>query len=166
MTDPLQEALKQIPPEQLEALARAARERAAKTTEAPGVRARVILTEGRSLRAAPERGAPAPDDVTARALARLTPQLRKELIAAEPKVLAWLRASQENRVQFTLDPVGALRKIVPSFDTKLITELASLRSASSRIAVDVPGVRMESFQLEVEEKQTDPKTGTPKEQIR
>jgi hypothetical protein len=143
----------------------AAREGAAKATEAPGVRARVILTEGRSLREAPERGAPAPDDVTTRALARLTPQLRKALIAAEPEVLAWLRTSQENRVQFTLDPVGALQKIVPSFDAKLISELGALRSASSRVAVDVPGVKLESFQLEVEEKPADPKAG-PKEQAR
>jgi hypothetical protein len=172
MSNPFEEALRQLRPEQLEALARAARERATTATatatttataaDPPGVRVRVVLTEGRSLAAAPKDGPPSADDVTARALSRLTPQLKAALIAAEPKVLAWLRASHENRVQFTLDPVNALQKILPDFDPKLIAEIAALRAASSRVTVDVPGVKLDSFQLEVE-----PETKTTgKEQTR
>jgi hypothetical protein len=148
MSSPLEEVMKQLRPEQLEALTRAAREKAA--ADAPGLRVKVVLTEGRSLKAGTDDGPPPADDVTARALSRLTPQLKAALISAEPKVLAWLRASHQNRVQFTLDPVGALKKILPGFDSKLISEIAALRSASSRVAVDVPGVKVESFQLEVE----------------
>lgn len=153
MSQTFEAALKQLRPEQLEALARLARAREAKTAEIPGLSVRVVLTEGHSLRAKSGGGPPPADDVTGRALSRLTPQLKAALINAEPKVLAWLRASHENRVQFTLDPVSSLQKLLPDFDSKLIAEIAALRSASSRLAVDVPGVKLESFQLEVEPEQ-------------
>jgi hypothetical protein len=145
------EATAGLSPEQLEELARGARKRAAQAAaDAPSVRVRVVLTEGHTLKARASDDPPAADDVTGRALARLSPQLKAALIEAEPKVMAWLRASHANRVKYTLDPVGSLKEIVRSFDKKLIDEIIAVRQASARIAVDVPGVKLDSFVLEVE----------------
>jgi hypothetical protein len=38
---------------------------------------------------------------------------------------------------------------VPKFDDRLVREIAALRAASARHAVDVPGLKLDSLRLEV-----------------
>jgi hypothetical protein len=151
MDERLERLLSHLSPEQLEELASAARERKGGEAQAPGVRMTIRLTEGATLRESSRRGAPArsADDPTLRALKRLSPELRAALIKAEPEVLAWLRASHANRTRFMLDPVAALKEAVPKFDGRLIKEIAALRATTSRHAVDVPGLKLDSLRLEV-----------------
>lgn len=84
-----------------------------------------------------------------RALARLTPALREAFIKADSKVLSWLRSSQENRTHFLLDPVSALTQAVPGFDKRLIEEIKNLRAASARTPPDIPGLQLDTLELEV-----------------
>ena len=75
--------------------------------------------------------------------------LREAFIKAEPKVLSWLRSSQENRTRFLLDPVSALKEAVPDFDERLIGEIKNLRDASARTIPDIPGLKLDTLELEV-----------------
>jgi hypothetical protein len=152
MDERLQRLLSHLSPEQLEDLASSARKGGG---ENPAVKMTIRLTEGATLRGSVRRGAPArsADDPTVRALRRLSPELRAALIKAEPKVLAWLRSSHANRTRFLVDPVGALKDAVPQLDDRLVHEIASLRAASGRHAIDVPGLRLDSLRLEVADDQ-------------
>ncbi len=54
--------------------------------------------------------------------------IRHKLAAVEPKVLAWIAASQANASQFLTDPLAALRHAAPELDNATHTALAALRS--------------------------------------
>lgn len=130
-----------------ESIDRQAQQRAS----ARGMKMRIRVTKGDSLHVANQpKTPPRPqDEPTVRALARLSPALREAFIKAEPNVLAWLRKNQENRTRFLLDPVSALKEAVPDFDERLIGEIKNLRTASGRTTPDIPGLTLDSLELEV-----------------
>jgi hypothetical protein len=80
---------------------------------------------------------------------QLDEKLVQAMIDAEPKLLAWLRASHDHLVQFTTDPMTALRAALPEFDPALLARIAAIRSTTQRVAVDLPGVTIDRFTAEV-----------------
>ena len=154
MNHSIEKLLASLSTEQAEELLKQVRQRAASASNAPnarGMKMRIRITEGSSLRPSKQpKTPPRPEDEpTVRALARLTPALREAFIKAEPNVLSWLRSSQENRTRFLLDPVNALKEAVPDFDERLIGEIKNLRDASARTIPDIPGLKLDTLELEV-----------------
>ena len=68
---------------------------------------------------------------------------------AEPHLLAWLRASHDNVVAFTTDPVAALRTAVPHLDPDLLRRIAAIRGMSRGVVPDVPGMNVDRFEVDV-----------------
>src|SRR5690349_2147999 len=103
MNESIDKLLSQLSHEQLQELLNQAQQRAAgsSASEQPGMRVRVRITPGASLNPAnrPKMTGPQ-DEPTVRALAKLSPALRTAFNGAEPKMLAWLRASDEHRNRF------------------------------------------------------------------
>ena len=88
------------------------------------------------------------NDFAGRALAQLDAHTRAALAKAEPHVMAWLRADRANVAKYAMDPIGSL--IAAGVDRELVGKLAALRAASSRVPVDLPGVTIDRFEVEVE----------------
>lgn len=154
MNPSIEKLLASLSSEQAEEFLKQVRQRAASGSNTPNARAmkmRIRITEGSSLHPSNQpKTPPRPEDEpTVRALARLTPALRAAFIKADQKVLSWLRSSQENRTRFLLDPVSALTQAVPGFDKRLIEEIKNLRAASARTPPDIPGLQLDTLELEV-----------------
>lgn len=81
--------------------------------------------------------------------AMLDPALTKAMIEAEPKLLAWLRASRDHLTRFTMDPMSALREALPDFDPALLARIAAIRAAAQRARPDVPGLKIDRFEVSV-----------------
>jgi hypothetical protein len=79
----------------------------------------------------------------------LDPELIKAMQAAEPHLLAWLRASRENVIAFTMDPIAALRVALPHLDPKLLQRIAAIRAASRGVVPDVPGMTIDRLEVDV-----------------
>ncbi|HTJ85513.1 MAG TPA: hypothetical protein VL400_27540 [Polyangiaceae bacterium] len=151
MDERTRKLLEQLGPERLEAAAKKLKEAAQDAAKAKGVDFTVRFTESKSLHseAASEEARKTKDPLTARAHAALTPELRKALIDAEPRMMAWLRASQSNVAQFAMDPVAALREAVPHIDKALLARITAMRRQAARTTPDAPGVRLETLRFEV-----------------
>ncbi len=80
---------------------------------------------------------------------QLDEKLLKAMVDAEPKLLAWLRASHDHLVQFTTDPMAALHSALPGFDRALLARIAAIRASAQRVKVDLPGVTIDRFTAEV-----------------
>ena len=87
-------------------------------------------------------------DPLARIRGQMDPQLTQAMIDAEPKLLAWLRASRHNVVLFTIDPMAALRKALPDFDPALLARIEAMRAGAPRAMPDLPGVSIDRFEVE------------------
>ena len=153
MNESVEKLLAQLSSAQLQELLQHAQQKAASglsSSAQPGTNVRVRITPGGSLNPANRPKMPGPqDEPTVRALAKLSPALRTAFTDAEPKMLAWLRASDEHRNRFLLDPVSALKEAVPTFNEQLLGEIRNLRAASARSVPDVPGLKLDSLKLEV-----------------
>jgi hypothetical protein len=76
-------------------------------------------------------------------------ELIKAMREAEPHLLAWLRASRENVVAFTMDPMAALRTAVPHLDPDVLRRIAAMRGMSRGVVPDVPGMTVDRFEVDV-----------------
>ena len=79
----------------------------------------------------------------------LDPSLLDAMVAAVPKLLAWLRQSRDHITQFAMDPLAALRKALPDFDPHMLARIAAIRAASARAQPDMPGVTIDRFDVSV-----------------
>lgn len=151
MNQSIEKLLASLSREQAEEFLKQVRQRASGSKAPNAMKVRIRITEGTSLHPSKQpKTPPRPEDEpTVRALARLTPALREAFIKADSKVLSWLRSSQENRTHFLLDPVSALTQAVPGFDKRLIEEIKNLRAASARTPPDIPGLQLDTLELEV-----------------
>jgi hypothetical protein len=77
------------------------------------------------------------------------PELIKAMQAAEPHILAWLRAGRENVIAFAMDPVAALRSALPHLDPALLQRIAAIRAASRGVVPDVPGMTIDRLEVDV-----------------
>jgi hypothetical protein len=112
---------------------------------------RFHLMPGASLRAQPsEKGASGRDDRFAGLLAKLSPEIRKHLLKVEPKVLGWINESRDNAALFATDPIGVLRSL--GVDSKIVEELAAIRRSSAAQQYGVPGIRIESIEVDANPK--------------
>jgi len=72
--------------------------------------------------------------------------IRHKLAAVEPRVLAWIAASQANASQFLTDPLAALHHAAPELDNETHTTLAALR-AKRTPTPDVTDFELTSLKL-------------------
>jgi hypothetical protein len=79
----------------------------------------------------------------------LDPALTRAMVDAEPRLLAWLRESREHLIQFTMDPMGALREALPGFDSAMLARIAAIRAVAHRAKPDVPGLKIDRFEVAV-----------------
>jgi hypothetical protein len=79
-------------------------------------------------------------------LKQLPLAIRQKLATVEPKVLAWVAASQANASQFLMNPLTALRQAAPELDNETHAALAALRSKGSGTP-DTPNFELTSLKL-------------------
>jgi hypothetical protein len=116
-------------------------------TPLPGTSFSIRFTaSGDDLRGTPPAGA---RDPLAGVRQMIDPALQQAMIEAEPQMLAWLRASRQNLIQFAMDPVGAMRVALPKLDPALLAKIATIRASAARVAPDLPGVTIDSFDVDV-----------------
>jgi hypothetical protein len=98
---------------------------------------------------APKPGTPPSRDALAGVRSLLDPTLTKAMVAAEPKLMAWLRQSKDHVHQFAQDPMAALRKALPDFDPALLARIATIRASAQRVKPDFPSLKIDRFDVSV-----------------
>lgn len=98
---------------------------------------------------APRPGTSPSHDALAGVRSLLDPTLTKAMVAAEPKLLAWLRQNKDHVQQFAQDPMAALRNALPDFDPALLARIAAIRASAQRVRPDLPSLKVDRFDVSV-----------------
>lgn len=96
------------------------------------VQLEIRLLPGHSLRPTEPTGGGSRPPFVDQLLGDLDPDLRANLSEIEPRLLAWVDASEENATLFATDPLAALRQAVPDLDQRRLAALERLRRRHSR----------------------------------
>jgi hypothetical protein len=81
-------------------------------------------------------------------LARLSPDVRRELADLEPAVLKFLRANPKNVEALAKDPVGTLRDHV-NLSPNAVAAIAALRAQSEKQYPGIPGTKIDRISVAV-----------------